>query len=77
MEWFAWMAPVWNGALATGAGPSAVQYGTGVLQLFGVVSALVPVLLVVRHAFRGRRSAAEVLRLRVREGGKELRRRAA
>jgi hypothetical protein len=77
MEWFTWVVPVWNGALATGAAPSAVQYGTGLLQLLGVVSALVPVLLVVRHAFGGRSGAAEVLRLRVLEGGKELRRRAA
>jgi hypothetical protein len=77
MEWFAWVAPVWNGALPTGAVVGAVQYGTGLLQLVGVVTALVPVLLVVRQAFRGRSGATEAPRLRVLEGGKELRRRAA
>jgi hypothetical protein len=77
MEWFACVAPAWNGALTTGAAPGAVEYGTGLLQLLAVVSSLVPVALVVRQAFRGRSGAAEVQRLRVLEGGKELRRRAA
>jgi hypothetical protein len=77
MEWFVWLAPAWNGASPTGAVPGAVQYGTGLLPLIGVVTALVPVLLVVRHAVRGRNRAVEAPRLRVLEGGKELRRRAA
>jgi hypothetical protein len=77
MEWFAWVAPVWNGALPAGAALGTVQYETGLLQLVGVATALVPVLLVVRQAWRGRSGAAEAPRLRVLEGGKELRRRAA
>jgi hypothetical protein len=77
MKWFAWVAPVWNGALATGAAPGALQYGPELLQVLAVVTAFVPVLLVVRHACKGRSGAAEVPRLRVLEGGKELRRRTA
>jgi len=77
MEWFAWVAPVWNGALPTGAAPGAVQYGTGLLQLVAMLTALVPVLLVLREVIKGRRGAAEAPRLRVLEGGKELRQRAA
>jgi hypothetical protein len=77
MEWFAWVAPVWNGALPTGAVPGAVQYGTGLLQLIAAVTALVPVLLAVRQAFKSRSGTTEAPRLRVLEGGKELRRRAA
>jgi hypothetical protein len=77
MEWFGWVVPVWNGALAMGAVPGGLQYGIELLQVLAVVTAFVPVVLVVRHAFRGRSGAAEVPRLRVLEGGKELRRRAA
>jgi hypothetical protein len=77
MEWFAWVAPVWNGALPTGAVPGAMQYGTGLLQLVAMLTALVPVLLVLRQVFKSRSGATEAPRLRVLEGGKELRRRAA
>jgi hypothetical protein len=76
MEWFAWVAPVWNGALATGAAPGAPPYGTGLLQLLGVVTALVPLLLVLLQLFKPRSGTAKAPRLRVLEGGKELRRRA-
>jgi hypothetical protein len=77
MEWFASVIPVWNGVLPAGGTLGALPYGTGLLLLVGVVTALVPVLLVVRQALRGRSGATEAPRLRVLEGGRELRRRAA
>ena len=77
MEWFAWVVPVWNGALPTGAAPGAVQYGTGLLQWTAAVTALVPLLLVLWEVFKSRSGATKSPRLLVLEGGKELRRRAA
>jgi hypothetical protein len=69
MEWITLAAPV----------PAAVDFnlsgvGAFVLEL---VAAGVPVLLIVRDALRGARTAGAAPRLRVFDGGKEPRRHAA
>jgi hypothetical protein len=77
MAWFAWFAAVWSGASPTGPVPGVMQYGTGLLQWVAAGTAIMPVLLVVRQALRARSDAIKAPRLRVLEGGRELRQRAA
>ncbi len=69
MEWFIYAAPV----------PASVEFSvaSGTAFLTMLVVALTPVVLAVRHALSGGATLPETPQLRVIEGGKELRRRAA
>ena len=79
MEWFVWLAPVPVTSIPAASAPDALQFqaGTHLFSILALVAACTPLVLALRHRLRRPEVSAEVPRLRVLDGGKELRRRAA
>ncbi len=75
MEWLVWLAPV--PVTGTAADVLPLQALTPVASVVALLAGAVPLLLAVRARWRGSKTGVELPHLRVLEGGRELRRRAA